>query len=376
MGNGSSRLPEGSHVVIVGGGFAGCQLAMRLKDKGKFTLIDSREAMHMNLGALRSSVETGFAKKTLIPYSEMLGDNFKLGVVRGIHPEEKSVILVAGDEVINYTHLVIATGAMGMFPAKLMMTTSTDDAITLYEKQIEEVRAAQSIVIIGGGAVGVELAGEIATDFKEKQVTIVHAGNRLVSNVMHENFHKEVQEQLNNLNVNLILGDKVKNLDEVPDEYQRDKFKITTENGVEIETELAIRCTGLKTNSFAYAMTMAEKMNSLGQLKVNEFLQVVGCENVYAIGDCNNVIETKMAYRAALQADLVADNLLKEVTGKPKTPYKPSGPMMVLSIGRNGGVFQLPNGCVFGSFLTKYLKSRDVFAGKYWKDFGVKMPTE
>ncbi|XP_070537745.1 ferroptosis suppressor protein 1-like [Ptychodera flava] len=376
MGNSSSDLPETTHIVIVGGGFAGCQLATRLKDKGKFTLIDSREAMHMNIGALRSSVEPGFAKKTMIPYKEMFGENFKQGVVRSINIEDKSVILVAGDEVIHYTHLVIATGSLGMFPAKLMMTVAVDDALSLYKTQIEEIQSAKSIVIIGGGAVGVELAGEIATEYKDKQVTLVHPHEHLVNAMLSESFQKEVKSQLEALNVKLILCDRVTNKDEIPDDYTKDKFIVKTKNGVELEADLAIRATGLRVNSMAYSGTMADKMNDRERLKVNEFLEVIDCTNVYAIGDCNNVQETKMAYRAGLQADLLAANLIKESQGKPKSPYKPAGHMMLLSIGRNGGAFQLPNGFVLGGFVTRYLKSRDVFVGKYWKDFGLKEPTE
>nr|XP_006821455.1 PREDICTED: apoptosis-inducing factor 2-like [Saccoglossus kowalevskii] len=207
MGGNSSKLPDSYNIVIIGGGFAGCEFAMKLKEKSnKFTLIDGKEAMHINTGALRASVEASFAKKTLISYKEMFGDNFKHGVVRAIDTNAKTVTLVAGDEVVTYTHLVIATGSVGLFPAKLMMTTSTADALLLYRKQVEEIRGAKSIVIIGGGAVGVELAGEIATDYKDKQVTIIHPHHFLVSGTMSERFQKEVKEQLKILNVKLILG--------------------------------------------------------------------------------------------------------------------------------------------------------------------------
>jgi NADH dehydrogenase FAD-containing subunit len=58
------------------------------------------------------------------------------------------------------------------------------------------------------------------------------------------------------------------------------------------------------------------------RLKVNEFLQVEGYTNVYAIGDCNNTNEDKMAVHAGFHADLVAGNLLKEAKGQVMSPYK------------------------------------------------------
>lgn len=48
-----------THVLIVGGGYGGIAVAKKLKDQCKVTLIDARDAFHHNMGAQRSSVETG-----------------------------------------------------------------------------------------------------------------------------------------------------------------------------------------------------------------------------------------------------------------------------------------------------------------------------
>ena len=48
-----------THVVIVGGGYGGNAVARKLKDQCQVTLIDARDAFHHNMGAQRSSVESG-----------------------------------------------------------------------------------------------------------------------------------------------------------------------------------------------------------------------------------------------------------------------------------------------------------------------------
>jgi len=67
----------------------------------------------------------------------------------------------------------------------------------------------------------------------------------------------------------------------------------------------------------------AESMTDSGALKVDEFLQVEGQENVFAIGDVTDIDELKMAYMAQQHARTLVNNLVAEVTGTPKTPYTP-----------------------------------------------------
>ena len=59
-------------------------------------------------------------------------------------------------------------------------------------------------------------------------------------------------------------------------------------------------------------------------MKVNGFLQVEGYENVYALGDCVNTPEHKMAAHAGTHAQCIASNFIKELKGQEKTAYKQS----------------------------------------------------
>lgn len=77
---------------------------------------------------------------------------------------------------------------------------------------------------------------------------------------------------------------------------------LTTDKGTSIETDLVFRCTGLKVNSIAYQSKLSDKMEKNGSLKVDQFLRVEEIENLFAIGDCNNTPELKLAYLARLQA--------------------------------------------------------------------------
>lgn len=80
-------------------------------------------------------------------------------------------------------------------------------------------------------------------------------------------------------------------------------LKITTNNPeTSIDADLLIKCIGISVNSGAYQSSLSDKMDEKSQLKVNEYFQVEGLEDVFAIGDCCNSKEIKEAYVAGLHA--------------------------------------------------------------------------
>jgi len=72
---------------------------------------------------------------------------------------------------------------------------------------------------------------------------------------------------------------------------------------------------------FLHHRLLGDKMNALGRLNVDEFLQVKDMPDVYAIGDCNDLPEIKLAYGAETQGKYVADQLKLKHEGKAMTPY-------------------------------------------------------
>lgn len=65
-----------------------------------------------------------------------------------------------------------------------------------------------------------------------------------------------------------------------------------------------------------------ESLAENGALKVNQHLQVRGFDRIYAVGDCANVKEPKMAYHAGLHAEVAVTNIINSITGKPLVSYR------------------------------------------------------
>ena len=91
-----------------------------------------------------------------------------------------------------------------------------------------------------------------------------------------------------------------------------------------IESDMVIKCTGLPPNTTITKDIFEESVfDSNHLIKVNEYFQVEGHEDIYAIGDCCNTAETKMALHAGKHADLLAKNFINELRLKDLVPYKP-----------------------------------------------------
>ncbi|XP_029465144.1 apoptosis-inducing factor 2 [Rhinatrema bivittatum] len=360
-------------VVIVGGGFGGIAAASQLKSWGvPFVLVDMKEAFHHNVAALRASVESGFARKTFISYAASFSDSFKQGKVIGIDLEKQHVLLEDGEK-LPFSHLILATGSDGPFPGKFNQPVSMEDAIQMYEDLVKEIQKAKRIVVVGGGSAGVEMAAEVKTDYPDKEVTLIHSKVALADTELQPCVRCAVKEILLKKGVQLVLGQRVSNLGSLTKNRVQENMEIKLDKGTEIIADLVICCTGIKVNSFGYCDAFGGKLAEDGALQVNKELQVEGYPNVYAIGDCANVKEPKMAYHAGLHANIAVTNIINSLTNQPLKSYTPGSLTMLLSMGRNDGVGQL-YGCYVGSFVVKIAKSRDLFVGKSWKEMGQSMP--
>ncbi|XP_068717490.1 ferroptosis suppressor protein 1-like isoform X2 [Montipora capricornis] len=186
---------------------------------------------------------------------------------------------------------------------------------------LNQIKEAMKIGVVGGGAVGVEIAGDIMEDYKDKaDVYLIHPRENLVNDKVNESFQSALKAKLTSLGVNVILGERVINMDEVKEEGFQNVM-LVTDKGRKMKVDLVIPCTGLKVHTVAYKNSLSEKMDSLGRLQVDEFLQVKDVSDVYAIGDCNDVPEIKLAYGAETQGKYIAEQIKLKHEGKTMSPY-------------------------------------------------------
>ena len=159
-------------VVIVGGGYAGTLLARALDPIAEVVLVEPKAAFVHNVAAIRAVVDPAWLDKLILPYEHLL----KRGRVlrdRVIAIEGDGVRLAANGS-LEGDILVVATGSKYAQPFKASGDSISDFRSALLDAH-EKLKAARSVAIVGAGAVGVELAGEIATGMSGKQIDLVSA---------------------------------------------------------------------------------------------------------------------------------------------------------------------------------------------------------
>jgi len=148
----------------------------------------------------------------------------------------------------------------------------------------QKINSAGSILIVGGGPTGVELAGEIAVDFPDKKVTLVHNGSRLLEFIGPKAANKTLH-WLKSKQVEVKLEQRV-NLDSVSEERKT----YETSEGEIISADCHFLCTGTPLGSVWLKETMLKNnIDSRGRLMVDENLRVKGQKNIFAIGDITDI---------------------------------------------------------------------------------------
>uniref|UniRef100_A0A1D1Z243 Apoptosis-inducing factor B n=2 Tax=Anthurium amnicola TaxID=1678845 RepID=A0A1D1Z243_9ARAE len=353
-GRGRRRL------VVVGGGVAGALLAKTMQFDADVYLIDPKEYFEIPWADLRAKVEPSFAERSTINHTDYL-TNGRLVTSSAIGVTERDVLTKEG-RLIAYDYLVIATGHNNSSPV------IRRDRLEQFLQVSQKIKSSNSILIIGGGPTGVELAAEIAVDFPMKKVTLVHSGSRLLQFIGPKASDK-AQNWLTSKGVDVILGQFV----DMDASSEADKvFK--TSAGETVNADCYFDCTGKPVGSSWLRETfLKDCIDKRGRLTVDESLRVTGKRNIFAIGDITDVNEIKQGFLAQRHALVVAKNLKLLMRGTSDArlhKYKPGSVMAIVSLGRKEAVAHFPIlttiGCIPGM-----IKSKDLFVGKTRKQLGV-----
>ena len=364
-------------VVIIGSGYAGVETFKELDKKHlsnvKLTLLSKTNYFYHNVASPRAICEANLADDICLRLDKIVkGKNrqFIHGSVVSIDPATNQLNYTKQDsdenQTIKFDYLVFGLGSSYVSP---FHSSEYDRAkqIDLIKDYNSKINSSDSILIVGGGAVGVELAGEFKTDFPDKKITLLTNSNRLVP-AMSESFSTKALSVLNRRKVDVIFSDKI-NLSNV-ENFKANKLK--TQNGKEIEFDAYFICTGGKPCTDLLKNCMPSCLNQNGYIKVTDTFQLMNNPNMFALGDCCDSEDGKLAYKAGAQAPTVAYNieqLIKKNENKLKKYAVSTTPIMILSIGCSDGVAQFGSMSFSGCIPTMF-KSKNLFVSKYKKDMG------
>jgi NADH dehydrogenase FAD-containing subunit len=325
-------------VAVIGGGYGGIRAAKSLDDLADVTLVEPKDAFVHNVAALRALVDPSWLPRIYLPYDRLLG-NGRVLRDRAVKVDAGRVMLASGAE-IRADYIVLATGSAYPVPAK-----SDVDATAAAHARVRAAHAAlaaaTSVLLVGAGPVGIELAGEIKAVWPGKHVTLLDAADDILGHRFRTELKAELRRQLAAIGVQLMLASPLREgPPTAPGELRT--FTVMTEPGTGITADIWFRCYGVRPVSDYLVGDLAGARQPDGFLEVTPYLQVAGQDRVFALGDVA-AADHKMAGIAGRQAELVAGNIRALVTGDGGlTSYQPSSPAIIVPVGPSGGSGQLP----------------------------------
>jgi len=147
-----------------------------------------------------------------------------------------------------------------------------------------KIESSGSVLIIGGGPTGVELAGEIVVDYPDKKVTLIHRGPRLVE-FIGDKASKKTLDWLTSKKVDVLLQQSV-DLGSLSDTEKVYK----TSGGETVTADCHFVCIGKPlSSSWLHDTILKESLDNKGRVMVEKDLRVKGYNNIFAIGDITDI---------------------------------------------------------------------------------------
>ena len=342
-------------VAVFGAGIAGSTFIRAMASAPvEITLVDPKDYVEVPFASLRALMDPeGFGKTVRRPIAQQFDVDHiqaKLAELR-----EGSAVLDDGREV-TFDYAVLATGSTirGFDALKVAEQTTQAEREAEWAAEHDRLVAAEDVVIVGGGPIGVELASEITAAYPGKRIVLVHATDRLLP-ALGRGASRKAQRVLEQHGVRVVLGQKAA--------IKADARSVSLTSGETLPADVAYVVTGISIDTAYLEAAFPNALNAAGQATVDRYLRLTGSENIFALGDINDVPGIKLGAFAARQAKLTAKNISALLEGRPLKAFKPmTGTVGLVTLGRKGGIAQLPFGRFDPLIATK---QKDLFVSRY-----------
>jgi NADH dehydrogenase len=357
-------------VLVIGGGFGGASVARLLGERGA-TIVGVENSMlftpmlpEMAAGVIEMR-HVVMPLALVCPHTERI-----IGRVLGLDLDRRraEVETDGGLRVsIEYEHVVIAVGAVprtfpipGLLEHAVGCSTALDGlylrnqllrllATAAVDDDPERRRRHLTFVFVGAGFAGVETLAELrdlAQDALHHHPSLRDVPHRWVLVDAAPRILAEIPSRLGQYTADLLARRGVElhlntRLESVED------GRVTLSDGTEVDAGLLVWTAGVKANPIVSRFGLP--LDERGRVRVAPTLQVVGYENVWALGDCAAVpntatpdqVDPPTSQHALRQARRLAANLLALADGRPLRPYGFRSLGQVATLGRRKGIADL-----------------------------------
>ena len=372
-------------VVVIGGSSAGLGVShglLRQVPNVRVTLINPSNEFYFNLASPRIIAKPNSLSSSKYLYSitdafnsyPKASFNFIKGMVTGINTENQTVAVSKDASSLStppvpFDYLVIASGSttpasIGKSGLKVPFKTGGfEDVSTAIREAQEAIKCARSVIVGGGGPLGVEVAAElIEVACPKKEVTLISATDLLLPGAK-ESVRTTAETLLTRKGVEVIKSTQIEQVDQDPISK---KWVIRLSNGEILTADAYISATGLLPNNQFIPPSF---LNAQGWVNVDEFFQMkegkTSKSNMYAIGDITSH-PYRLLSRIPKQVETVLANMKTSITKQGAlVSYSAEAQrrMMVVPVGDCAGTGQFGNWTLPG-LIVWYFKGKDFLTYK------------
>ncbi|MFI9604714.1 NAD(P)/FAD-dependent oxidoreductase [Streptomyces sp. NPDC052043] len=337
-------MTRNTHVVVIGGGYAGVMAANRLtlRDDVTVTLINPRpDFVHR----VRLHQLVGGSDDAVIAYQDVLAEGVRLVVdtVTRIDAAEHSVTPATGG-TLDYDYLIYAVGsgsgsgsgsAGPSVPgaAEFAYPIASLEAAQRLRPVVDAAPATAPVTVVGAGPTGIETAAELAE--QGRRVTLVCGG--VLGPYLHTRGRRSVAQRLAELKVTVIDGPDAK-----VTAVTRDTVRLA--DGRELPSEVTVWTAGFSVPDLAARSGLST--DAVGRLLTDETLTSVDDAHIVAAGDCAapSGLPLRMSCLNAIPLGArAADTVLSRLAGEQPDNLHQSFSAQCVSLGRSTGIFQFAN---------------------------------
>lgn len=346
-------------IIIIGGGFAGIRVALTL-DRAKIPgskIILLSDKPHFEYNPTLYRVVTGRSPlQVCIPLRDIF-DGTRVEVledtIEHVNLAEKSL---SGKSTARYHYdfLVLALGSETNYfdipglKERAFGFKSISEALRLKRHLHKSLAENNSqIVIVGGGATGIELAGELSAytkklgrlhDFNPSNLAIdlIEAAPRLAAG-LPERFSEKIKARLQRLGVNIFLSRAV-----LREDLERVYLK-----DMELRTKTVIWTAGVKPNRL-YAQIEGLALDQKGRVTVTERLEARGRADVFVAGDGAATPYSGMAQTALFDGEYIARAITARLQNKKVPAYQPKKPFYSIPAGPGWAATLIGDFAIYG----------------------------
>ncbi|GAA5894439.1 hypothetical protein JCM6882_004822 [Rhodosporidiobolus microsporus] len=393
------------NIVVVGLGPSAVPavqaLVAQLPSTHRIVAISSTDG-YWPIAGLRAAVVPGWEDRVTAPLTNIFpagSRHILIGGTTVVELKDHSVVLNKphsefGTEV-PFDYAILATGSSYPFPARPHPgSTASETAASLRALQ-SSLQSASSVLVIGGGPVGIEYAAEVAAYYNgkdgraKKRITLVHSHDKfLYEDGWKDKLNNSLKKQLEGLGVDVVLGQKVlgEGLETGAVDGGEREFQLS--GGGSVKADYIMVATGNSPNTSFIGAFDPSLLNSSRQVLVKPSFQLAPpsktdkYDHIFAIGDITDVPESKLVAHAGNHGPIVAANLLALIKASSSNASKPSSSslplksygagarMIGISVGPGGGAGQA-FGWVMGPWMVSMMKSKSLFTPMFKKLYSV-----